>query len=174
MKCVPRKSISTRSRTSKSPRKCPITRSISSNRRPADSSLRKFEDQYEAALVDLIKKRAGRPIAAKARPRGENVVDLMDALRKSVGAAEPAKGSKPPKKTRKAAAGQKEMLMPIEGKKVAKERLRGRQSRSANRPSNTASPASWCRCGRTLAIVRCWPASSNKASRLEGHRGIVD
>jgi DNA end-binding protein Ku len=36
----------------------------------------KFEDQYEAALVDLInQKRAGKPINAKERPRGENVVD---------------------------------------------------------------------------------------------------
>src|SRR6185437_5991303 len=47
-----------------------------------------FEDQYETALVDLInQKRAGKPIAAKARPSGENVVDLMEALRKSVGGA---------------------------------------------------------------------------------------
>src|ERR1700739_1846957 len=46
----------------------------------------KFEDQYETALLDLINhKRAGKPITAKARPRGENVVDLMDALRKSIG-----------------------------------------------------------------------------------------
>src|SRR6202035_4085037 len=37
----------------------------------------KFEDQYETALVDLInQKRAGKPITAKERPRGENVVDL--------------------------------------------------------------------------------------------------
>jgi DNA end-binding protein Ku len=45
----------------------------------------KFEDQYEAALVDLINtKRSGKPVTAKARPRGENVVDLMDALRQSI------------------------------------------------------------------------------------------
>src|SRR6478736_8961934 len=82
----------------------------------------KFEDQYETALVDLInQKRAGKPITAKERPRGENVVDLMDALRKSIGAAEPAKDSKPAKKPRKAGSGQKEMLMPIAGKKPAKE-----------------------------------------------------
>jgi DNA end-binding protein Ku len=49
------------------------------------------------------------------------VVDLMDALRKSIGSAEPAKGSTPAKKPRKAASGQKEMLMPIAGKKPAKE-----------------------------------------------------
>src|ERR1700722_6807764 len=84
----------------------------------------KFEDQYETALVDLInQKRAGKPITAKERPRGENVVDLMEALRRSVGgaAAETKASKKPAKKSRKAAAGQKEMLMPIEGKKQAKE-----------------------------------------------------
>jgi DNA end-binding protein Ku len=79
----------------------------------------KFEDQYEAALVDLInKKRAGQPIAKKDRPAGGNVVDLMEALRRSVGGAEPAKTSKASKNPRKAASGQKEMLMPIEGKKA--------------------------------------------------------
>jgi DNA end-binding protein Ku len=45
-----------------------------------------------------------KPITAKARPRGENVIDLMEALRQSVGATEPAvKGKKP----RKAAAARK-------------------------------------------------------------------
>ena len=84
----------------------------------------KFEDQYETALLDLInQKRAGKPIAPKERPRGENVVDLMEALRRSVGgaAAETSAPKKPAKKQRKAAAGQKEMLMPIAGKKQAKE-----------------------------------------------------
>src|ERR1700687_5698126 len=85
----------------------------------------KFEDQYETALLDLInQKRAGKPITAQARPSGENVVDLMDALRKSIGggaAAATAPPKKPAKKARKAAAGQKEMLMPIVGKKPAKE-----------------------------------------------------
>src|SRR5271155_3701165 len=62
----------------------------------------KFEDHYEAALVELINsKRAGKPVTAKARPRGENVVDLMDALKKSLANEPPAKGKKP----RKAAAG---------------------------------------------------------------------
>jgi DNA end-binding protein Ku len=80
----------------------------------------KFEDQYEAALVELINsKRAGKPVSAKARPRGENVVDLMEALRQSIGRT--SAPAKPAKKTRKASAGQKEMLMPIQGKKGAKE-----------------------------------------------------
>jgi DNA end-binding protein Ku len=84
----------------------------------------KFEDQYETALVDLInRKRAGKPITPKERPRGENVVDLMDALRKSIGgtAAETKATKKPAKKSKKASPAQKEMLMPIAGKKQAKE-----------------------------------------------------
>ena len=84
----------------------------------------RFEDQYETALLDLInQKRAGKPIAPKERPRGENVVDLMEALRRSVGGAsgETSAPKKPARKQRKAATGQKEMLMPIAGKKQAKE-----------------------------------------------------
>jgi DNA end-binding protein Ku len=83
----------------------------------------KFEDHYETALVDLInRKRSGKPITPKERPAAGNVVDLMEALRRSVGGAAPAKASKPTNKPRKAASGQKEMLMPISGnKKQAKE-----------------------------------------------------
>ena len=83
----------------------------------------KFEDQYETALVDLInQKRAGKPITPKERPRGENVVDLMEALRRSVGgAAAETHAPKKQGKSKKAAPGQKEMLMPIAGKKPAKE-----------------------------------------------------
>jgi len=84
----------------------------------------RFEDQYETALVDLInQKRAGKPITPKERPRGENVVDLMDALRKSIGgtAAETKAPRKAAKKSKKAAPGQKGMLMAIAGKKQAKE-----------------------------------------------------
>ena|SRR3984885_9478598 len=84
----------------------------------------KFEDQYETALVDLInQKHAGKPITPKERPRGENVVDLMEGLRRSVGGEAPATKAekKPTKKFKKASVGQKEMLMPITGKKPSKE-----------------------------------------------------
>ena len=45
----------------------------------------KFEDHYEAALLDLIEqKKAGHPIAkAKVKTEG-NVINLMDALRQSL------------------------------------------------------------------------------------------
>ena len=100
----------------------------------------KFEDHYETALVDLInQKRAGKPITPKERPKGENVVDLMEALRRSVGGRAAETEAKSPgkaaKKPRKAAAGQKEMLMPIEGKKqkaaAAKKSTAKPQRRSA-------------------------------------------
>ncbi|BCA05651.1 MULTISPECIES: non-homologous end joining protein Ku [Bradyrhizobium] len=94
------------------------------NQKAGEFDPEKFEDHYESALVELInQKRAGKPIVPKDRPKGENVVDLMDALRKSVGgaAAETGAAKKPAKKAKKTAAGQKEMLMPIAGKKPAKD-----------------------------------------------------
>ncbi len=74
----------------------------------------KFEDRYETALTDLInQKRNGRTIPSKPRPRGANVVDLMDALKRSLGETQAAPVKK---RRRKTAAGQKEMLLPISGK----------------------------------------------------------
>ena len=102
------------------------------NQKSAHFEPDKFEDHYEQALVDLInQKRAGKPVSPKKRPQGDNVVDLMEALRRSVG-----KGSAPAKPTRKArkvASGQKEMLMPIEGKKktAAKKSVARPQRKSA-------------------------------------------
>src|SRR3984957_9029745 len=88
------------------------------NQKAAEFDPEKFEDHYEEALTELINaKRNGKTIAAKPRPRGENVVDLMDALKRSIGAEKPTKTKKP----RKASAGQKEMLLPIAGKKARKE-----------------------------------------------------
>ena len=82
----------------------------------------KFEDHYEEALVELINaKRQGKTIGTKPRPKGENVVDLMDALKKSLASeAVTTKGKKP----RKASAGQKEMLLPIERKSLLRKRRR--------------------------------------------------
>src|ERR1700710_803490 len=86
------------------------------NQRASTFEPNKFEDHYEEALTELINaKRQGKAIASKPRPRGENVVDLMDALKKSIASETAPKGKKP----RKAATGQKEMLLPIEGKRGA-------------------------------------------------------
>jgi len=89
------------------------------SQKTADFEPERFEDHYEEALTELINaKRQGKTISPRARPSGGNVVDLMDALKKSIASEASAKGKKP----RKAAAGQKEMLLPIEGKKPAEKK----------------------------------------------------
>ena len=62
-----------------------------------------FNDRYEDAVVELIRsKQEGLPARAPEQPRPTNVVNIMDALRKSiaaVGGAEPApkkSDAKPP------------------------------------------------------------------------------
>jgi DNA end-binding protein Ku len=103
------------------------------NSKTAPFEPEKFEDHYEAALIDLINtKRAGQVIAPKVRPATGNVVNLMDALRASIGQEQ---GSKPAKKPKKA-AGQKEMLLPIDGKKPAKE---GAAKKSASKPQRRSA-----------------------------------
>ena len=83
-----------------------------------------FEDRYESALVDLINhKRNGVPTAKAAPKSSGNVISLMDALKRSLASekqsapAAKAKGKKP----RKAASGQREMLLPISGKRAKEE-----------------------------------------------------
>jgi DNA end-binding protein Ku len=45
----------------------------------------KFEDRYENALIELLKaKQAGREIKAPKEAKPSNVINLMDALRKSI------------------------------------------------------------------------------------------
>jgi DNA end-binding protein Ku len=87
-----------------------------------------FEDQYEDALKELLrKKRKGERIDRPKEPSRTNVVNLMDALRKSV--AEEKKPATKPKKARKRIAGQSEMLLPIQGdrgKETAKHVTRSR------------------------------------------------
>jgi DNA end-binding protein Ku len=53
----------------------------------------KFEDRYENAVIELIRfKQAGQPVKTPEAPRPSNVVNLMEALRRSVDAdrGEPA------------------------------------------------------------------------------------
>ena len=103
------------------------------NSKASDFDPDKFEDNYETALIDLInKKRNGQAITPRARPAAGNVVNLMDALRASIGQEQ---GSKPAKKPKKA-AGQKEMLLPIDGKRPAKE---GAAKKSASKPQRRSA-----------------------------------
>jgi len=89
----------------------------------ADFKPEQFADRYEEALVDMLrKKQAGMP-AQKAAPMQKPavIINLFDALRQSM-----AQEQKPstaaaarPKKTKKPAPGQRELLLPISGKKAA-------------------------------------------------------
>jgi DNA end-binding protein Ku len=56
----------------------------------------KFEDRYESALSSLIRaKQAGKPAPKASEPKPSNVVNLMDALRKSVSAEKGGKSASP-------------------------------------------------------------------------------
>ncbi len=76
---------------------------------------KKFEDEYEGALKELLrKKQTGERIEQPREPARSNVVNLMDALRQSI----KAEGGRPSaKKGKKRIEGQRELLLPIPGKK---------------------------------------------------------
>ena len=83
----------------------------------ADFDPSQFVDHYEEAVVEMLqKKQAGLAMPkGKASEPPRNVINLMDALRKSVAAD---RGARPQaKKGKKRIEGQREMLLPITGKK---------------------------------------------------------
>jgi DNA end-binding protein Ku len=85
-----------------------------------------FEDRYESALIDLInQKRNGLPAAKVAPKTTGNVINLMDALKKSLANEKQAAPVAKAKKAKKRVEGQREMLLPIagsgSGKRAAKE-----------------------------------------------------
>jgi DNA end-binding protein Ku len=83
----------------------------------ADFDPAQFVDHYEEAVVEMLKKKqAGMPVSREqAVPRPKNVVNLMDALRRSI--AHDKAASAPPRKGRKRSERQGEMLLPIQGRK---------------------------------------------------------
>jgi DNA end-binding protein Ku len=103
----------------------------------ADFEPDKFEDRYENALVELLnQKRKGEPLRTATKPRDTgNVINLMDALRKSLdngGNAALATKGKPAKKSK--ATGQREMLMSIPGKGEGKPKAAAKETKRASRP----------------------------------------
>lgn len=84
----------------------------------ADFDPSQFVDHYEEAVVETLKKKqAGIAVSRRhAEPRPQKVVDLMDALRHSIAQEKAAPARL--KKGRKRIAGQREMLLPIPGKKA--------------------------------------------------------
>ena len=92
----------------------------------------KFQDQYEDALKELLrKKQQGERIERAKEPARTNVVNLMDALRQSI--AQEMRTPARPKKGRKRTEGQTEMLLPIAGKR--REGDRGQARGAARHPA---------------------------------------
>jgi DNA end-binding protein Ku len=94
----------------------------------------KFEDHYENALKELLrKKQKGEKIERPREPARTNLVNLMDALRQSVqasGGKQSNAARAKTKKGKKRIEGQREMLFPIPGKKDKE------AARSTARPSS--------------------------------------
>jgi DNA end-binding protein Ku len=69
-------------------------------RKSADFQPTAFEDRYENAVVELLEsKESGKPVVTHEAPRPSNVVNLMDALRKSIASETPVASKKAPSKT---------------------------------------------------------------------------
>jgi DNA end-binding protein Ku len=111
-----------------------------------------FVDSYEDAVVKMLQqKQAGIAVPKeKAAEAPRNVINLMDALRRSVegGKGAPAakgKAAAPKaakgKKGKKAAAGQRELLLPIAGKG------QGKAAKDAARESGKERPAARRKAG---------------------------
>ena len=90
-----------------------------------------FVDHYEEAVVEMLKKKqAGMPVSReRAAPGPKNVVNLMDALRRSI--ADDKAASAPPRKGRKRSERQGEMLLPIQGRKGKEEAAKPAERQSA-------------------------------------------
>jgi DNA end-binding protein Ku len=84
-----------------------------------------FEDHYEAALKELIEKKSkGIKVEAPRERAPAKVINLMDALRRSVKEERQPSRKQQAKRSKKRIEGQKEMLFSISGKRAAKEEAR--------------------------------------------------
>src|SRR5690349_24524970 len=84
-----------------------------------------FRDRYQDALRELIESKiqGGPPRKSKAPETGGNVVDLMDALRRSLAndkSPAPANTARAGKKTAKSDKRQASLLLPIKGSEKEK------------------------------------------------------
>lgn len=83
-----------------------------------------FEDRYEQALIELIRsKQKGMPVKPQPTHRQANVINLMDALRRSV-AGDKAKPAGEGKKDKGADKAGKEPAAPARGARKGKTRMK--------------------------------------------------
>jgi DNA end-binding protein Ku len=103
-----------------------------------------FEDRYEAALNELLKEKVAGHKPSKSRQdfsTPTNVINLMDALRKRIQTSSGESVSKSGPKKGKRAAGQTELLLPIAGKKAARESTPAAKQTTPAKKSNARRKA---------------------------------
>lgn len=110
----------------------------------------KFEDRYESALTELINQKRNGVATSKPAPKSSgNVINLMDALKRSIAgekkspaesspAKAPAAAKDKNKKPRKAAQGQREMLLPISGKRAKEDAATKQEPKKATKAARAA------------------------------------
>ncbi len=90
----------------------------------------KFEDRYEEALAALVQsKRAGQTITPKPMAQPSNVVNLMEALRRSVQSERGAGAGKGGKETKAAKGGKAAASSAARGKSASKESAPAKRKR---------------------------------------------
>ena len=106
------------------------------NQKTADFEPEKFEDHYEDALTELINaKRNGKTVGAKPRQAARTSWTSWMHSRRAL----PAKGlRRKARSPRKAAASQKEMLLPISNKRAAKEDKKADKRATTSRTRKSA------------------------------------
>lgn len=124
-----------------------------------------FEDRYETAVVELLKsKQAGvTPKAAPAPPSRGNVVNLMDALKRSLAVekgASPAAAAPKAKKVSKRAAAKEEELRRAPQFKLP---IAGGKKKQEAAPAREAAPAKTAGSEKTAAPEK--PARSTARKR---------
>jgi DNA end-binding protein Ku len=100
----------------------------------ADFDPSQFVDRYEEAVVEMLKKKqAGLPVSRnQVLPRSQNTVNVIDALRRSLAQEKAATASS---KQHGHIKGQREMLLPIPGKKAREAVARPLQRSGARQKS---------------------------------------
>jgi len=113
------------------------------DRMTAEFRPEKFEDRYENAMIELIRsKQAGQPVKqAKAAAKPSNVVNLMDALKRSIAAE---------KSTAKPAAGKKGKSKPEDLRKQPQFKF-AIAGGKAKQPKTAAAPATKAKSKRKSA-----------------------
>jgi hypothetical protein len=86
---------------------------------------------YAEVGVGIANVDSRRIVALDDRPAGGNVVDLMEALRRSVGGAEPERPRSLRRSRARRRADRRKLLMSIAGKKPEKETTAKKQRKSA-------------------------------------------